>query len=435
METPNLDSLAPSVPSELSTTSEISSVIEFDNAANVSSETLVHVQKAYEYYAANNIQEAMNLIQRDSKLAEIPYCQVLLGNCHRHNNNIDQALLCWKKAIDLSPKEYAAYLNIGNVQYAQNNLQQAIAFWTKAYSIRPESVVINLNLAVAYNKKGSWVKSTKFFERYMRFFRGDSNKQYESVKETLYRLRIKADFYFKKLQEVKEEGSVESIISLYKKIISTYSNVPTVYYNLANVLLYSKSYANALEVFMILYKYYPEFSKVTWCIAELYNKLGKKDYAYCFYKRSEAVIAPTSTKYRTLQAKINGLMYIAKSDQKSQEHLELAKEFEADNMYEEALMEYENSLMLAITPPDEVEIRIDELRMYTDPDETIIGELHNEINDCMNMKKLERCIALCDRIILLSDGSSQKGMYAIRCKTECKRLLMQEKQEQKVETK
>ena len=43
------------------------------------------------------------------------------------------------------------------------------------------------------------------------------------------------------------------------------------------------------------------------------------------------------------------------------------------------------------------------------------------------MKKFNRCIDLCDRLITLDNGDSQKGLYAVRCKTECKRLLAAEK--------
>ena len=341
-------------------------------AHDLSDKTLLKIQKAYEFYFANEYNEALNFILQDTELLNAACCQVLLGNCYQKNDNIERAIEAWEKAISLSPDEYCAYSNIGNIYYSQNEIARAIEYWTRAFTIQPESWVLNLNLAVAYNKKGAWIKSTKFFERYIRFFKGESNPQNTAVKETLYRLRIKTDFYFKKLQELKSTGTTEDIISLYKKIISTYSNIPAVYFNLGSIYLYNKQFNNALELFLILHKHYSDFKNADWNIAEIYEKLGQKDYAYCFYKRCERIVLPRSTKYRVLMTRVNTLMYTVKSEMKSQEHLEKARAYEADNLYEDALFEYENSYLLAPNPSEETELKIRQLGLFTNPDQIVV---------------------------------------------------------------
>lgn len=136
------------------------------------------ITKAVEYYNAENIQETLNLVLNDKDLLKSSYVHVLIGNCYRKQNKIDSALKSWQKAVEINEKEYNAYINIANVQFVQGDAAQAIENWTKAFSIQPENPVVCLNLAIAYNQKGCRIKSTKFFERYLRYNRNNMSREY-----------------------------------------------------------------------------------------------------------------------------------------------------------------------------------------------------------------------------------------------------------------
>lgn len=400
--------------------SAISSVVLHDSDEGIA----VKVGKAYEYYTADNISEALSILLSDEKLTKSSYVQVLIGNCHRKLNDNKKALEAWHKALEISPNEYNAYLNIGNMMFVQGEIPDAIEYWTKAYAIQPESPPVVLNLAIAYKNKGCRIKSTRLFEKYLRYCKESISSEYLSVKETMIRLRGKVDIGFRRIKELKEEGNLRAIMTMYVKLISTYADLPSVYLNLANIFMYDKNYEKALEFFLIVYKNYECSGQVIWNIASLYEILKKRPEAYCFYKRCERFIPKTSSRYKVLAQKIQSLFYSAKTKELSDEHLALAKEYEAKNLYEDAIVEYENGILLSTEELPEAEHKLEVLQKYVNPEPFVIADLYSRINTYMTNKKFNSCIELCDRIIQLSDVNSKEGMYAVRCKTECKRILV-----------
>lgn len=400
--------------------SALSSVVLHDSDEGVAAK----VGRAFEYYSADNIQEALSLLMGDEKLLKSSYVQVLAGNCYRRIQDTEKALNCWHKALEISPNEYNAYLNIGNTMYIQGDVPAAIENWTKAFTIQPENPTISLNLAVAYKNKGCRIKSTKLFERYLKYSRANITSEYLSVKETMLRLRSKVDLYFKKLNEFKEAGNLKAVVATYIRLISTYADLPNVYQNLGSIFLFDKNYDKALEFFLIVYKNCECPAQVIWSIANLYEQKKEKPLAYCFYKRCEKFIPRSSTRYKILGQKLQSLFYSAKTKELCDERIALAKAFEAKNLYEDALVEYENAVMLSTEEMPEIEHKLEVLRNYINPEPAVIADLYTKINTFMNNKRFNSCIELCDRIILLSDVNSKEGMYAVRCKTECKRILV-----------
>ena len=72
------------------------------------------IKRAYEYYDSGRINEAISLIEKDSRLLANSHAQLILGNCYHKANDTQKSLFHWKKAIDISPLEHTAYINIGN---------------------------------------------------------------------------------------------------------------------------------------------------------------------------------------------------------------------------------------------------------------------------------------------------------------------------------
>ena len=46
----------------------------------------------------------------------------------------------------------------------------------------------------------------------------------------------------------------------------------------------------------------------------------------------------------------------------------------------------------------------------------------------MNRKKLHACVEVCDRIMLLGQGHTKEVMYAMKCKAECRRIIIAREQ-------
>lgn len=401
------------------------SAVDFDDGESVSADK---IKRAYEFYESGRYSESLALAENDTQINTTAFGQVLIGNCYRSLNDKTKAISHWQKAVEISPLEYTAYINIGNEYYKEGKLNEAIYNWHLACTITPENPTVNLNLANAYNRKNSRIKATKYFEKYLLYQKSTSSPEYHKIKHTLTNLTAKIDFYAKKVEEFKLKRDLKSIAALYLKMIATYANLPAIYANIAEIFYFDKNYEKALEFYLLVYLYYPHTTKILLEIANLYSILGQNSYAYVYYKRALDFL-PDGTSYHTkVKLKISSLAYVLKEPEIIDSHLQKAKEAENDNDYELAIDEYENYLILSESENPDIQQLIDKYKIFANPEPFVINVLYNQIPDLMNRKKLHACVEVCDRIMLLGQGHTKEVMYAMKCKAECRRIIVAREQ-------
>ncbi len=399
--------------------------VEFDDNDSSSTDKIT---RAYEFYASGRYSEAQNLVENDPRIPHMGYGQVLLGNCYKQLGNKEKAINCWKRAIDIAPLEYSAYINLANEQYSNGNINEAILNWHVACTIRPENPTVNLNLAVAYDKKNSRIKATKFFERYLRYETRTAGIEYVSVKRTMSNLKAQAEFYSKKLGSFKANRDIKGIAAVYLKMIATYANLPSVYNNIAEIFYFDKNYQKALEFYLLLYLNYPHSIKVLIEIANLCYILQHKSYSYVYYKRALDLLPQGTSHYSSVRSKMASLSSVLRDQEIIDSHLQKAQDAEKNNDYEVAIDEYENYLILTETENQEIQLLIDKYKIFANPEPFVINVLYNQIPDLMNKKKLNACVELCDRIMTLSTENTKEVVYAMKCKSECKRIIIAREQ-------
>ncbi len=410
--------------------------IDFNNNAGLSGVSLDDSQgfavdktiRAYELYESKRYNDAISLAEGDFQISSTAYGQVLIGNCYKALNNKGKAIEHWKKAIDISPLEHFAYINIANEHYAAGEINEAILNWIIASTIVPENSSVNLNLATAYNKKGFRIKATKYFEKYLFYEQNATSKEYLSIKHTMANLTAKVDFFTKKVEEYKAKHDIKTIAALYLKMIATYANLPNVYANIAEIFFFDKNYEKALEFFRTVYLNYPHTPKIILDVAHLSLILQKPSYAYCYYKRAMKHLVEGTSFYSTAQEKVRVLSYVLRDNELIEQHLQAAREAEADNDYETAVDEYENYIILTESENPELQQLVDKYKIFIHPEPFVVNVLYSQIPELMNHKKLKACIAVCDRILRLADTHSKEAVYAIKCRTDCKRILLAREQ-------
>lgn len=386
------------------------------------------IKRAYEYYDSGRINEAISLIEKDSRLLANSHGQLILGNCYQKSNDKQKALFHWQKAIDISPLEHAAYINIGNELYKEGKINEAILNWQTACSIKPENPTVNLNLANAYNQLNNRIKATKYFEKYLKYEKNAHSAEYLKVKHIFSNLRAKVDFYAKKVQEYRLQKDLKTIAALYLKMVATYANLPSIYTNIAEIFYFDKNYEKALEFYLLVYLYYPYTTKTLIEIANLYYLIGNKSYAYVYYKRALDFLPEHTSFYNKTKAKLASLNTVLNDPEIIEMHLQRAKEAEKICAYEEAIDEYQNYLILSESENPEIQQLIDKYKIFSNPEPFVINVLYSQINDLMNRKKLNACIEVCDRIMELGESRSKEVIYAMKCKTECRRILIAREQ-------
>lgn len=399
--------------------------VDFEDDDRHSSEKVARV---YEFYETGRYQEALAMAEADPQISAMAYGQVLMGNCYKKLGSKNSAMAHWKKAVEISPLEHSAYINIANELYEQGNAAEAILNWHTAATIVPENPTVNLNLALAYDKKGSRIKATKYFEKYLRYEKRVNTQNYLTIKHTIGNLTAKVDFLAKKVEEFKLKKDLKTIAALYLKMIATYANLPNIYSNIAEIFYFDRNFEKALEFYLIVYLNYPHTPKILLEIANLYYILQKPDYAYAFYSRALDVLSEGTSYYSKTKSKISSLSYILRDPELIETHLQKAREAEAQNEYEKAIDEYENYLILTESDNPDIQQLIDKYKIFLNPEPFVINVLYNQIPDLMNKKKLNACVELCDRIMTLATQNSKEVIYAMKCKSECKRIIIAREQ-------
>ena len=97
--------------------------VDFEGDDRHSSEKVARV---YEFYESGRYQEALSMAEADPQISAMSYGQVLMGNCYKKLGSKNSAMAHWKKAVEISPLEHSAYINIANELYEQGNAAEAI---------------------------------------------------------------------------------------------------------------------------------------------------------------------------------------------------------------------------------------------------------------------------------------------------------------------
>lgn len=384
--------------------------------------------RLYEMYEAGRYNDVIASAEADSLVSTMSYGQLLIGNCYEKLGNKTEALNHWKKSVEISPLEHSAYINIGNYHYSSGNIREAILNWHIACTITPENPTVNLNLAHAYDKKGSRIKATKYFEKFLKYSTRTTSTEYITVKHAMANLTAKVDFYAKKVEEYKLQKDIKTIAALYLKMISTYADLPSIYANLAEIFSFDKNYEKAYEFYQIVYLNFPCSVKILLEMANLAYILGYKSYSYAYYSRAIDSLPEGTSYYSKVKSQLNSLSSVLKEPELIETHLQKAREAAENNDYEIAIDEYENFMILSESENEEIKQAIDKYKIYLNPEPFVINMLYNQIPDLMNRKKLSACVEVCDRIIKIASDHSKEVVYAMKCKAECKRIIIAREQ-------
>lgn len=93
------------------------------------------------------------------------------GHFLQSQGNLREALIYYRKAIQLDPSFYQVYNDIGVVLEALGDVEGAIKMYKKAIEINPKYPPPYANLALIYEERGDIEKATFYWKK--RFFLGD----------------------------------------------------------------------------------------------------------------------------------------------------------------------------------------------------------------------------------------------------------------------
>ncbi|HOO46870.1 MAG TPA: tetratricopeptide repeat protein, partial [Deltaproteobacteria bacterium] len=89
----------------------------------------------------------------------------ILGNIYLDNGNIDPAVDCYRKALELNPDDYRSMTAMGEILFADGNTQSAMDYFKQALTINPYAVEAWNDLGVLLNSAGNPGEARTCFEK------------------------------------------------------------------------------------------------------------------------------------------------------------------------------------------------------------------------------------------------------------------------------
>ena len=180
----------------------------------------------------------------------------ILGAVYLSLKDNDNALVNFKKAVDLMPNFTEAYSNIGNIYKDSNSYQEALRYYDKALEINPNFIIAHLN-------KGNVLKDL-----------GEFNKAAQSY---LLAINIQPNFVeaYGNLGTVLElQNNNDLAIEYYQKAIDLNPEFYPAYENLGRLYLRLNKEKEALKVYEKLISIFPNDPLASHFISSL---KGEKD--------------------------------------------------------------------------------------------------------------------------------------------------------------
>ncbi|MDD5156146.1 MAG: tetratricopeptide repeat protein, partial [Candidatus Omnitrophica bacterium] len=80
-------------------------------------------------------------------------------------NRKNEALILFKKALELNPRSVNAFNNLGILYFELGKKEDSHSFFKKAFEINPDSPVALYNLAVAYYYRKEYGLAGRYFDK------------------------------------------------------------------------------------------------------------------------------------------------------------------------------------------------------------------------------------------------------------------------------
>ena len=221
----------------------------------------------------------------------------ILGAILAGKNNLDEAIINYKKSIKINPNYAQAYNNLGVALHKLNRIDDAIIYYKKAINLKNDFTEALNNLGNAHMDLKSFKVSLDYFKKALKF-KPDYAEAYNGLGAINEKLGNKSDALNNYQQAIKIKpdyaevynnlGNLFSSLSQfdasllhYKQAIKLNPNYEKSYNNLGNLLNNLGQYDEATEAYKQAIKIKPDYAKAYSNL--LFNIIYKKDFDLAFY--------------------------------------------------------------------------------------------------------------------------------------------------------
>lgn len=284
-----------------------------------------------------------------------------IGKCYYKMGDMDQAVEFFKKSVGLEKSNNPSYLYLGNIFYKKEDIKNAILNWACALVNKPNDENICLNLATSYFSCGMKFQSVFYYEKYLNCASSKGNS-YSAIKESLDKCSKIGNEFLQKAKMSVSRGDNKSAIDFLNFAVKNQPASFDINHFLGSVYLKENDNMHALIYLKQAYCIDNKSKDVLQKLTTTYINLGDYTGAYCAMRRLLPLVIHNQSEYLKTMQLIKDLG--GSFDDKSYlGHKEWGDKYFEENNFHFALIEYENCLMLNQNMQNELEDRMNLLRM------------------------------------------------------------------------
>ncbi len=163
----------------------------------------------------------------------------------------DEALACWRRALELRPDFAEAHNNLGNALKDQGELDQAIACYRRALQLKPDYAEALHNLGLAWNDQGKFDEAVACYRRALQL-KPDYAEAHNNLGATL-----------------KEQGKMDEAVACYHRALELKPDLAEVHNNLGNAAAEMGDLQTAEDFFCTALRHNARFASAHFSLAEL----------------------------------------------------------------------------------------------------------------------------------------------------------------------
>ena len=295
------------------------------------------------YYQNQEIDEAITAFKRALQIN--PRYQLAKDNLHQlyreqgiaalADETYPQAIAFFLQALQLDPTDSTLYSLTGEVYAKKGNHQNAIMEYKKALQFNPGATDAKQNLARSYNNLGVQLTLSQRWEEAI-----DAYQQARQLMPDLASVKTNlTDLYWKRANTLREKGNLDLAIQAYRDLLEFDSGALDVHSLLGDLYFQKRDYLQAIREFNAVFTADPENTQARNNLIAVYHKYGQ---ALDRQKRYDQAIAQLEAGLALAPAHINlhlSLAYV----------YEHAKDFDSAGRVFEEILELEPDNLQAKT--------------------------------------------------------------------------------------
>jgi protein O-GlcNAc transferase len=126
----------------------------------------LHYNQGNRFFDQNNLAEAISCYKKALEIRPDYFEAVFnLAKAHQERGNLEKAISRYQEATKLKPDLFQAYFNLGILFQESRHFQKAISFYEKALAAKPKFVEALNNMGTAYQKLNDFDKAISCFRK------------------------------------------------------------------------------------------------------------------------------------------------------------------------------------------------------------------------------------------------------------------------------